>query len=111
MSDGLIHYCGYSSQPDIRICCDNSWTTPAWAKEGNPEPPEKDVHLADDMRFYTFDENRVTCKTCKRMRREMCPACGLATMDHPVENRDLMWGEGDVMCKCCGTKVRDWDSG
>lgn len=59
----IIHLCDWSSQPDIHIYCDDSWTGPAWG------PIEKiiiqpGVYLSDDDRLYCFDAKLVSCKAC-----------------------------------------------
>lgn len=57
----IVHLCLWSSQPDLYIACDLSWTTPAWKQ---PELPEG-VHLANDRRLYTFEEEKTTCQACR----------------------------------------------
>lgn len=63
MTDEPIHYSDYASQPDVRIYCDGSWTTPAWAPaDDKTEMPA--VYRADTMALYTFERPRVTCERC-----------------------------------------------
>lgn len=63
----IVHLCDFAQQPDIRIACDQSWTTPA-IRFQRPEKAAtgiKDVHKADDGRLYTFEAAKVTCPKCK----------------------------------------------
>jgi hypothetical protein len=60
-ADPAVHVCLWSSQPDILIACDHSWTTPKWDDAGTAEP---DVFLTDDGRRCTFDESLTTCVAC-----------------------------------------------
>lgn len=58
---GPVHVCLWSSQPDILIACDHSWTTPKWA---DASTKTEEVYWTADARLYTFDENRTTCDAC-----------------------------------------------
>ncbi len=40
-----------------------------------------------------------------------CPKCDSPPEKHTVENYDMMWHDGDVVCTECGTKVRNYDAG
>ena len=40
-----------------------------------------------------------------------CPKCGSTPDKHRVENHDLSFHDGDVVCTVCGAKVRDFDAG
>jgi hypothetical protein len=40
-----------------------------------------------------------------------CPKCDAPPSEHEVRNHSLMWHDGDVHCKKCGTYVRDYDAG
>jgi len=40
-----------------------------------------------------------------------CPKCGSTAIDHELRNFDRMWGDGEVFCIICNTKVRNVDSG
>lgn len=62
MSDPVVHFSDYASQPDVRIACDQSWTTPAWKRT---RMVSANVYEADDGRFYTFDEGAITCVVCR----------------------------------------------
>lgn len=64
--DLRVHLSDYSSQPDIHILCDNTWTTPAWGPESTLQKSlaKRDIFLGDDDRYYTFDPEHVTCKQC-----------------------------------------------
>lgn len=44
-----------------------------------------------------------------RMERNRCPKCG-GTECH-VENYDMTWHDGDVVCNACDTYVRGFDAG
>jgi len=46
---------------------------------------------------------------CPMWRR--CKKCGSLPDDHELRNFDRMWGDGDVYCLKCGTRVRSYDSG
>ncbi len=59
-----VHLCDWSSQPDIHIVCDDSWTTPAWDEPRVRLPA--DVYVSDDRRLYTFEERLVTCPACNK---------------------------------------------
>lgn len=40
--------------------------------------------------------------------RNHCETCG--TDEHAaLVNYDMTWGDGDVVCKQCNNKIRDWD--
>jgi hypothetical protein len=58
-----VHLCCYSSQPNIQIACDLSFTTPAW-NGGTEDGEDESVYRSDDGRLYTFDHDRTTCKAC-----------------------------------------------
>lgn len=59
--DVTIHYCNWSSQPDIHFACGVN-TTPAWCQ---PQGQASVCHVADDGSAYTFDaRERVTCEAC-----------------------------------------------
>jgi len=38
-----------------------------------------------------------------------CPSCNAPPADHHIENYDMMWQDGDVVCKC-GAYVRGYDA-
>jgi hypothetical protein len=64
-----IHYSDWASQPDIRIACDQSYTTPAWKTAENAHAQmdlPAEVYLADDGRLYTFTQ-KPTCLDCLRI--------------------------------------------
>jgi hypothetical protein len=64
MSEGLIvHCCDYSSQPSIHIKCCDVWSTPEWGPRSGMTDIEG-VYKADSGHYYTFDNNKVTCKDC-----------------------------------------------
>jgi hypothetical protein len=58
-----VHHSDYSSQPDVRISCDQSFTTPKWSHRGG-ETNMPEIYQADDGRFYTFDPTKATCPSC-----------------------------------------------
>lgn len=39
--------------------------------------------------------------------KDKCPKCG--STKTKVANYNMMWGDGDLVCARCGTKIRDWD--
>ena len=40
-----------------------------------------------------------------------CPHCGSPPEEHRVEDYDMMWGDGVVMCNVCDKMVRLYDTG
>ncbi len=56
-----VHYCDYSAQPSIRIFCTQTYGTPAWDVE---ETSISCVYMLGNKEYYTFDENKATCKKC-----------------------------------------------
>jgi hypothetical protein len=56
-----VHMVDYSSQPDLRVRCDGSWTTPKFPQ---PEGLSGGVYGTADDRLYTFSEEKVTCELC-----------------------------------------------
>jgi len=50
--------------------------------------------------LYVFAENSPNCPD---------PECGAPPSEHHVEDYDIRWQEGKVVCKC-GTFVRDYDA-
>ena len=63
----VIHYCGWSSQPDICIAC-GKWTTPKW--NNKQEPLFKHVYLDDEDELYTFEKKLVTCGDCLKLIKD-----------------------------------------
>ena len=59
----LIHICDYASQPDIRIFCTQTWTTPKWPI-GDAETAVPGLYLADNGMYYSFDLQLANCKDC-----------------------------------------------
>lgn len=57
-----VHLCDWSSQPDIRIACDQSWTTP---RIEHFDTTGEKVFRAVGGRLYTFENEFVTCPKCK----------------------------------------------
>lgn len=53
MKKQIVHYCCYSSQPDIQIACDESWDTP---KIPTPAGLPPNVYMLMDGRLYTFEK-------------------------------------------------------
>ena len=64
MSDTRIHYSDYSSQPYVRIMCKNVMEY-VWCSDDKTLP--ENVYKTEDGTLYTFEENNVTCETCKKM--------------------------------------------
>jgi hypothetical protein len=64
--DLRVHLSDWAGQPDIHILCDGTWTTPAWGPESALQKSlaKRDIYLGDDERYYTFEEEHVTCKSC-----------------------------------------------
>lgn len=66
---GPVHISDWAGQPDIRIFCDQSWTTPAWTDSVvvvEDHDGEGGVYRSTDNRLYTFTKSRVTCEACKK---------------------------------------------
>ena len=40
-----------------------------------------------------------------------CPQCGAGREDQQVYNYDPLWGDGELVCMKCNTRVRYWDGG
>ncbi len=60
-----VHLCDYADQPDIRIACTETWTTPKWAGPEKRTDLPADVHQGDNDQLYTFEPELVTCVACK----------------------------------------------
>lgn len=61
-----VHLCLWASQPDIKIECDGSWTTPAWKTSVNKELVlDEGVYESADRSFYTFETEKATCPPCR----------------------------------------------
>lgn len=62
----IVHMVDYASQPNIQFRCDETWDTPSW-DEFNRDPKEfVGVYKAHGGRFYTFEEDKITCPVCKK---------------------------------------------
>ena len=57
-----IHCICYASQPNLRIHCDHSWSTPKWG--GQPPGLPANVYEDDDGHLYTFENGLVSCQKC-----------------------------------------------
>ena len=44
-----------------------------------------------------------------RKHDNTCPECGGTKLR--LENYDMMWHDGDLVCEACDTYVRMWDAG
>lgn len=44
-----------------------------------------------------------------RRHDNTCPECGGTKLR--LENYDMMWHDGDLVCEACDTYVRMWDAG
>lgn len=55
-----VHMVDYASQPNLRIRCDLSWTTPDLKSPSYPDG----IYQAADGRLYTFDESKISCGLC-----------------------------------------------
>ena len=40
-----------------------------------------------------------------------CPKCDSLPSEHEVREYDMMWHDGDVYCRKCGSYVRMYDAG
>lgn len=67
LSEKVVHYSDYASQPDIHLACDR-WTIPAW---GEPSSSILGIYLEDERgEFYTFERtDKVTCPGCLKYLR------------------------------------------
>lgn len=67
LRDLRVHFSDYSSQPDIHILCDDTWTTPSWGRQTMIQRAleRREIYRSDDERYYAFDEEKVSCKECK----------------------------------------------
>jgi hypothetical protein len=69
MSLRVIHAVDYASQPDLQIRCDGAWTTPHGNNfKSEPKPFPVGVYEASSEYLYTFDEEKVTCAECIRLK-------------------------------------------
>jgi hypothetical protein len=59
--DKPVHMVDYASQPNLRIRCDQSWTTPDLKSPAYPSG----IYKTMDGRFYTFDDQKITCQLCR----------------------------------------------
>ena len=55
--------------------------------------------------------SEIITERSKYNEEDLCPNCGSTPKDHILEDYDMMWHDGNVMCKLCGTKVRNYDAG
>lgn len=57
----------------------------------------------------------IKCDKCKKENLFRtcihCPKCDSPPSDHEVRNYNMMWHDGDVICKKCETYIRSWDAG
>jgi hypothetical protein len=54
------------------------------------------------------------CVDCAKEVNELhihCPKCGSHPDRHELRDHSLMWGDGELWCVDCETKVRNWNSG
>lgn len=56
------------------------------------------------------------CYKCKKTNglfgiHTHCPNCDSPPENHEIRNYSMMWHEGDIHCKLCGTYVRMYDAG
>jgi hypothetical protein len=65
-----VHWSDWAQQPDVGICCNEQWCTPAWIQlsEDGVQLPH-DVFVGETLLnievLYTFNKERVTCPACK----------------------------------------------
>ncbi len=57
-----VHGVGWAAQGDLQLVCDSSWAQAKWGEEPAAHTV---VFEAEDGRFYTFDEESVTCAGCR----------------------------------------------
>lgn len=63
----VVHMVDYASQPDIQFRCDETWDTPCWKQLGERDTAKLNgVYKADGGRYYTFEEDKITCPKCRK---------------------------------------------
>lgn len=69
--------------------------------------------LMDSLRDPWPDRSVPTISALYNLKlrfRNVCPEC--FTNEHAkLEDHDVIWGDGDVVCQQCRTHIRNWDSG
>lgn len=66
----LVHYCNFSSNADIKILCTGKWTIPLRRYASEAIQPIPDVFMTEELEYYTFKFNLVTCDACIRACRQ-----------------------------------------
>lgn len=61
----LVHFCDYSSQPDVHLICEDDWTIPSWRVP--PLVLPEYVYEADCRKLYTFEKELVNCNVCLKL--------------------------------------------
>ena len=78
----LVHWSDWAQQPDIRIACDQSYTTPKWGPRSGLTDVAN-VYEADDGRLYTFTggmrEGLATCPRCRDLAADTLEREGKGT--------------------------------
>jgi hypothetical protein len=65
-TEPVVHLCDWASQPDIRIKCSQTMTTPKWrSSETSAELLSPGIYKANNGDLYTFDRGLVTCPECR----------------------------------------------
>ena len=59
-----IHWSDYSSQPEVRIACDQSYD------RATLDVIYDNIFVREDKKLYSFEKDEVTCKECKRKIEE-----------------------------------------
>jgi hypothetical protein len=81
-----VHLSDWAQQPDIRIACDQSYTTPKW----NQSVDGTGVYLTEDGRRYAFEREHATCPGCIESADLRAK---LATAEEAL-NKLAVWSDG-----------------
>ncbi len=65
--DVPVHRVGWAAQGHVQLACSDSWAEAKWGSDDETSTTDEDVHVAEDDRLYTFDEDKVTCEACAAM--------------------------------------------
>lgn len=73
---------------------------------------EREAFLRSSGMEYTEilkDAGLEKARLLARQHDNSCPTCG-GTETH-MENYNMMWHDGDIVCTACNTYIRMWDAG
>jgi len=76
----------------------------------NPAPRSNLMEAKMEEKVYEFcnnflipDRHTTHCTCCKK--------CGAPPSEHELRDYSMLWHDGDVYCRKCGSYVRMWDAG